>query len=832
MKIECKKVSLIGSPEPRWGHTSITLPNGSGFIVFGGNSNRAFNDIQYYNIQNNSWSKIEAVGNTPSERYGHSAALYQSQNRPYSDSYQIIFFGGRATSKPFSDINILYVNITNKSVEGRAGHTSVVYRNYLIVFGGHNNHKSKYYSSVLGYNLDTNEWKQQSCSGVIPSARATHCTFQINNKMFIFGGYDGKKYYNDVYYLDLDTFTWKKVEPKGIAPKPRSGHSATLISNNKLMIFGGCGSDSNFLNDIHILHIDGVNEYHWEQPQYMGIEIPQARFRHTTNFIGGRMYIYAGTGSGNLMGDLHQLEFFDDNNNPLVPIIPSIQTNNNNGIYGSPSNNLLSTSSSSSYLSTSPQSTSSILSNHNFNSQHSNNNDITNDTLSDHSNHSNNTLASNNSIGSNQSSQYLQIPSTLSRSNSNISLNSSTSSLQSVQTTTTTSTTTSQTSNRSNYSNSNRSSISIPHSNYSGSSGHRNQYQHQYQQQPQPQPQVKTNSAEELILEELRSLNIYDQAAGNKDFQSSLRRVEDHFNHKIRHEQKYRQNLEEKLDIDDLPTETCLKLEEIHVKSLEKLRVKKLPQKSSPNSNQTTNNGSHLNNNSIVGEQTIICNNSQISTQIPNQLLSTQQSILDSKQLAQQQQQLQQQQKQPLSQRQVLTSSSSSTSSLSSQQQQKQHRLSISSNSSIISNNSNSNNDSQYYENKIKELTNQLKEKNQSLAEKDIEINGLNKQLNKFKLINIDALDVRELLDLEAIFHNNLRQISTIKDQIYSSRLSVLEKEKDQLKDQNSCVICVTNTPNILLLPCRHSSICSECSTKLTRCPLCRSEITKTLERF
>lgn len=57
------------------------------------------------------------------------------------------------------------------------------------------------------------------------------------------------------------------------------------------------------------------------------------------------------------------------------------------------------------------------------------------------------------------------------------------------------------------------------------------------------------------------------------------------------------------------------------------------------------------------------------------------------------------------------------------------------------------------------------------------------------------------------------------------------------------CVVCTVQEPNILLLPCKHMKICSECVLKLQanaiakehekfECPVCRQAVIDTIQVF
>jgi hypothetical protein len=61
-----------------------------------------------------------------------------------------------------------------------------------------------------------------------------------------------------------------------------------------------------------------------------------------------------------------------------------------------------------------------------------------------------------------------------------------------------------------------------------------------------------------------------------------------------------------------------------------------------------------------------------------------------------------------------------------------------------------------------------------------------------------------------------------------------LESQPEVIIDQVQCVICTVNLRNVILMPCKHYTICSDCFEVLdqTKCPMCRSPIESTIRVF
>lgn len=54
--------------------------------------------------------------------------------------------------------------------------------------------------------------------------------------------------------------------------------------------------------------------------------------------------------------------------------------------------------------------------------------------------------------------------------------------------------------------------------------------------------------------------------------------------------------------------------------------------------------------------------------------------------------------------------------------------------------------------------------------------------------------------------------------------------KKEEVEGLLRCIICVARPRNVLVEPCLHFYVCSQCSQGLSQCPICRSKITSRIE--
>ena len=61
-------------------------------------------------------------------------------------------------------------------------------------------------------------------------------------------------------------------------------------------------------------------------------------------------------------------------------------------------------------------------------------------------------------------------------------------------------------------------------------------------------------------------------------------------------------------------------------------------------------------------------------------------------------------------------------------------------------------------------------------------------------------------------------------------------RQRQDHDDSTLCVVCISNQKRVLLLPCRHTCVCSECCESIIQveplCPLCRAHIETHIEAF
>lgn len=236
--------------------------------------------------KNQKWTLVNSKFNTskPLKRSGHSLTNYRS-NMYY-------MFGGTINGLEDPEVNkirasdeLWSLELSSKSFNWelkypkgdipspRSNHIAVFFKKndseLLLIHGGMNRDK-KFDDMYLFECAQTKFTKVEfSKEDIIPSPRAHHSAYYINDKIYMYGGNGGKFYensvFNDLWVLDLDTYKWVELKEElkdeakvGNLPEPRTGHSM-FVYNDEVYIYGGINQTTAYNN---IIKFD-LNEKQW-----------------------------------------------------------------------------------------------------------------------------------------------------------------------------------------------------------------------------------------------------------------------------------------------------------------------------------------------------------------------------------------------------------------------------------------------------------------------------------------------------------------------------------------------------------------------------------------
>jgi hypothetical protein len=137
----------------------------------------------------------------------------------------------------------------------RCAHSCVNYKNHLYIFGGEVSNGDHYhhFRDLWKFNVSTLEWTEIIARDP-PSPRSGHATVVWKSYMIVFGGFyealkSDAKWYNDVHIFHLQSESWltsanhatpiPPVSRLALKPEPRSACNMALFGTDQVMIHGG-----------------------------------------------------------------------------------------------------------------------------------------------------------------------------------------------------------------------------------------------------------------------------------------------------------------------------------------------------------------------------------------------------------------------------------------------------------------------------------------------------------------------------------------------------------------------------------------------------------------
>ena len=285
--------------------------NSNNAILFGGAKGYSSdyeikNDVYIFKIQENTWIKLNPIGDIPPARAAHSACALNNKH--------LAIFGGTLLQGELApdDLYVLEVSSEkNSSVwykvpnDGpgpgkRYGHVIIYYEPYLLIFGGNlgNGLTNKVHFTIIKDNDFTKPLKWNVLSVMekspIPPPRIYHscaiCKYGgALNMIITFGGRDEKgNPLNDCWGLRKhrnDTWDWVLAPyEEGYEPQKRYQHTITFFYNF-LIVIGGRNSLENKQMPIEI--------YDTQTSKWFGTASFN-KFRHATWIVDHFIYTHGG----------------------------------------------------------------------------------------------------------------------------------------------------------------------------------------------------------------------------------------------------------------------------------------------------------------------------------------------------------------------------------------------------------------------------------------------------------------------------------------------------------------------------------------------------------
>jgi N-acetylneuraminic acid mutarotase len=155
-------------------------------------------------------------------------------------------------------------------------------------------------------------WKQlQSCEEFVGTKRSKHTMVAWDDRMYVFGGDNGKRMLNDFLVSRISDSSWARVVYTGTPPAPRYHHSAVVYSNS-MFIFGGYTGDIN--SNSNLRNKNDLHEYCFITSQWIDWtdkitgRLPPARSAHGAAVYDGKLWIYAGYDGNTRLNDMWTID--------------------------------------------------------------------------------------------------------------------------------------------------------------------------------------------------------------------------------------------------------------------------------------------------------------------------------------------------------------------------------------------------------------------------------------------------------------------------------------------------------------------------------------------
>lgn len=269
------------APSKRSNHSAVWT--GEKMIVWGGRSKSGVsNDGASYDPVNDTWTPISQQ-NAPSARHSHSAVWTGSRMLVWGGFGSNDYLTDGAAYDPASDS---WQAIANAPIGGRTRHSTTWTGEALIVWGGIRGVNAL--GNGASYNPATNSWQTIASNGA-PSNRHSHTATWTGDKLLIWSGINTFDWFDDGRFYSPQTNSWLGASSDEGVPLFRE-RASSAFGNNRIIVWGGWDG-GNYLGDgatLDATTLPGV----W-QPMASD-KAPSPRANHVSLWLGSELFVWAG----------------------------------------------------------------------------------------------------------------------------------------------------------------------------------------------------------------------------------------------------------------------------------------------------------------------------------------------------------------------------------------------------------------------------------------------------------------------------------------------------------------------------------------------------------
>ena len=286
------------TPSARFNHSIVNSITTNSLFIFGGNTDDTnfSNELWKFNLNTFDWSLESSDSEIPnitnSSMYSKENYIYAFGGLTEDNLTNFIVYKYNINTKTWEIVTLQQDNIISSMVIGDGSD--------LVSIWGGEKLNNDIFTMDMKFDLDTETYYISNDISSIYKATTTYNN--INNKNYLFGGFQEQGFSNDLWEYSQNNNIWEKIYLSN-QPEPREASSIAFSEDeNYLYLYGG-NDDSHNYGDLWILDLNSGTS--WEKLSIT--DGPSYRKDAYLFYRRGNIYLFGGTEEGVSKLDLYRL---------------------------------------------------------------------------------------------------------------------------------------------------------------------------------------------------------------------------------------------------------------------------------------------------------------------------------------------------------------------------------------------------------------------------------------------------------------------------------------------------------------------------------------------